>query len=351
MLTPMTSAALGNLRLLIDARTRSISAENPTGAKGEGGKAQPDPASPAARLGQGWKVRPCLQQIRSGETIVLADVRGPGLFQHIWMTTDVRVYRSGVLRFYWDEEADPSVEVPLGDFFANGHGLRYHVNSLPVCVNPSGGFNCYWPMPFRKRALVTFENQHRDELPHLFYQLTYAEMELPENLATFHAQWRRSLTQRDHPAHTLLDGVHGKGHYVGTHLSWTQLSDGWWGEGEFKFYLDGDEAYPTICGTGTEDYFGGAWCFGETYSTPFLGYPLWRREPGEVPKHAMYRWHILDPIRFEQDLRVTVQALGWWPDGTYQPLTDDIASVAYWYRTEPHAPFPQLPPPEERWPR
>ncbi|MCD6553713.1 MAG: DUF2961 domain-containing protein, partial [Anaerolineae bacterium] len=154
-----------------------------------------------------------------------------------------------------------------------------------------------------------------------------------------------------------LDGVQGQGHYVGTFLAWTQLSNGWWGEGEVKFYLDGDVKYPTICGTGTEDYFGGAWCFeveGQgttTYSTPYLGYPLYRHEPGEVPRHGLYRWHIMDPIRFKQNLKVTIQALGWWPNGTFEPLTDDIASVGYWYQREPHAPFPQLPPVHERWSR
>ena len=123
--------------------------------------------------------------------------------------------------------------------------------------------------------------------------------------------------------------------------------------------MDGDVDYPTICGTGTEDYFGGAWCFGGdedptatvTYSTPFLGYPLYRNEPGEAPRHGLYRWHVLDPIRFKRDLKVTIQALGWWPNGKFEPLTDDIASVGYWYQAEPHGPSPQLPPVHERWSR
>jgi len=114
----------------------------------------------------------------------------------------------------------------------------------------------------------------------------------------------------------ILEGIKGKGHYVGTFLAWTQLTNGWWGEGEIKFFIDDDREYPTICGTGTEDYFCGAWGFGgETYSTPFLGYPLFRKEPGEVPKHGLYRWHVLDPIRFEKKLKVTIQALGWWLNG------------------------------------
>jgi hypothetical protein len=174
--------------------------------------------------------------------------------------------------------------------------------------------------------------------------------------AYFHAQWRRSMTTREYPEHVILAGVQGRGHYVGTYLAWSQFSNGWWGEGEVKFYVDGDADYPTICGTGTEDYFGGAWCFGggqdtETYSTPFLGYPLYRNEPGEVPRHGLYRWHVMDPVRFKQDLKVTVQALGWWPNGKFEPLTDDIASVAYWYQAEPHAPFPEMPPAHERWSR
>lgn len=342
---------LGSLPLLSDAETRSISAENPTGERGNGAKAMPDAANAGSMLGQGWKVRPCIT-LEPASTTCLADIEGPGVIQHIWITVDPRAYRDTVLRFYWDGEETPSIEVPLGDFFCNGHALRYNVNSLPIAVNPSGGFNSYWPMPFRKRARLTIENQHAKEIHGFFYQITYALTPVPEAAAYFHAQWRRSMTTRAYPEHVLLDGVRGQGHYVGTFMAWTQLSNGWWGEGEIKFYMDGDGQFPTICGTGTEDYFCGAWGFGgETYSTPYLGYPLYRKEPGEVPKHGLYRWHVMDPIRFKQDLKVTMQALGWWPNGKYEPLTDDIASVAYWYQTEPHAPFPVFPEVHERWPR
>lgn len=346
------------LPLLSDAETRSVSAENPTGEKGGGARALPQPKSPATRLGLGWKVRPCIA-LEAGAVTQLADIEGPGIVQHIWITITPEAYRNTVLRFFWDGEQAPSVEVPLGDLFCNGHGLRYNVSSLPVVVNPSGGFNCYWPMPFRRRARITIENQRQEPVTGFFYQITYAQTKVPERAALFHAQWRRSVTTREHPEHVILDGVRGQGHYIGTFLAWTQLSNGWWGEGEVKFYLDGDTDHPTICGTGTEDYFGGAWCFrggedpaaAEPYSTPFLGYPLCRIKPGEVPRHALYRWHVLDPIRFQRDLKVTIQALGWWPDGTYQPLTDDIASVAYWYQAEPHAPFPELLPIHGRWSR
>ncbi len=342
---------LGGLPLLSEAETRSISAENPTGEKGNGAQAIPDANSAASMLGQGWKVRPCIT-LEPGSTTVLADVEGPGIVQHIWITVDPKAYRDTILRFYWDDEKVPSIEVPLGDFFCNGHNLRYNVNSLPVAVNPSGGFNSYWPMPFRKHAHITIENQHPEAIHGFFYQITYALTSIPDQAAYFHAQWRRSMTTRAYPEHVIVDAIKGKGHYVGTFLAWTQLSNGWWGEGEIKFYMDGDGAFPTICGTGTEDYFCGAWGFGgEPYSTPFLGYPLYHKPEGEVPRHGLYRWHILDPIRFKEDLKVTIQALGWWPNRKFEPLTDDIASVAYWYQAEPHVPFPEFPPVHERWTR
>lgn len=342
---------LGTLPKLSNAKTRSICAENPTGEKGAGAQAiPPNEGHPSSVLGQGWKVKPCIT-LPAGSTTVLAEIDGPGVVQHIWITVDTKAYRDCIIRFYWDGEDNPSVEAPLGDFFANAHGLRYKVNSLPVAVNPSGGFNCYWAMPFKKSAKITIENQRWEDIGGFFYQITYSLTDIPDDIAYFHAQWRRSTTDRANPDHVILDDVVGQGHYVGTAISWTQLANGWWGEGEIKFFMDDDGEFPTICGTGTEDYFGGAWCFGDTYSTAFLGYPLWRKEPGEVPKHGLYRWHILDPIRFEKNLKVTIQALGWWPNGKFQPLADDIASVAYWYQSEPHGRFPVMLPIDQRFSR
>jgi hypothetical protein len=344
------------IALLGNGKTRSISAENPRGDVGKGGMESPDERSAASMLGRTWKVRPCITLPPNSKTVI-ADIEGPGTVKHIWITCTSRLYRDAIIRIYWDKEETPSVEVPLGDFFCNGHALRCNVNSIPVTVNPSGGFNSYWPMPFRKSARIEIESQRNDEIEGFFYQITYELADVPENAAYFHAQWRRSVTPIDDPEHTVLEGVKGKGHYVGTYLAWTQLSNGWWGEGEIKFFIDNDKDFPTICGTGTEDYFGGAWGFegpdgkGETYSTPFLGYPLYRRVEGEVPKHGLYRWHIPDPIRFEKSLNVTIQALGWWPNGKFQSLQDDIASVAYWYQTEPHGVFPEMPPVHLRWPR
>ncbi len=342
--------SFGDLPRLSSSRTRSVSPENPDGAPGGGAREVPGPENASHRLGPGWKARPMID-LAPGEETQLVDVEGPGVVQHIWLTVDVAAYRRSLLRIYWDGEATPSVEVPVGDFFANAHGLRYNVVSLQVAVNPQGGFNCYWPMPFRRRCRITMSNEGERLIHGLFYQVTYALEDVPDDAAYFHAQWRRSVTRRDHPEHVILDGVSGQGHYVGTALAWSQLSDGWWGEGEVKFFMDGDGDHPTICGTGTEDYFGGAWGFNETFSAPFIGYPLWQREPGQVPKHGLYRWHIPDPIRFARDLRVTIQALGWWPEGGYQPLADDIASTAYWYQSEPHGTFPTPPPMDERWPR
>lgn len=342
---------LGGLPLLSEAKTRSISAENPKGEPGGGAKKLPDANNAASGLGKGWKVRPCIT-LPKNSTTTLAEIKESGVITHIWITVNPKAYRDCVLRFFWDGEKSPSVEAPLGDFFANGHGLRYNVNSLPVAVNPSGGFNCYWQMPFRKGCRITIENQRREEIDGFFYQISYALCNVPENAGYFHAQWRRSVTDRRKPEHIILDNIKGQGHYTGTFLAWTQLSNGWWGEGEVKFYIDGDKEYPTICGTGTEDYFGGAWGFGdETYSTAFLGYPLYRKEPNEVPKHGLYRWHVMDPVRFQKSLRVTIQALGWWPNSKFQPLTDDIASTGYWYQCEPHAVFPEFPAMEERWAR
>lgn len=340
------------LPMLKKAKTFSISAENPTGEKGAGAKAIPSPDHHSSRLGVGWKVKPCIEPLKKGETVILADIKGHGIIQHIWMTTDEKALRSCILRMYWDGEEYPSIEVPLGDFFANVHGLRYNVNSIPVVVNPTGGMNCYWPMPFYKSAKITLTNNYFEDISFFFYQITYCVPdEMDSGMGLLHAQFRRSVTKIEKPEHIILDGVSGKGHYIGTVIGWTQMSNGWWGEGEIKFYIDGDKEYPTICGTGTEDYFGGAWCFHDTFSTPFLGYPLWRKEQGEVPRHGLYRWHILDPIIFHEDLKVTIQALGWYPDRKFRPLNDDISSVAFWYQTEPHNKFPAFPDIYNLWSR
>ena len=344
---------LGTLPLLGRGRTRSISAENPTGEKGKGGMAVPNPSEPkpvasgraADDLGQGWKVRPFIR-VNARETAVLMDVDGPGIIQHIWIAEGLN--RGLVLRFYWDGEITPSVEVPMPDLFAVGHGRFAPVNSLAVVVNPATALNCFWPMPFRKHARITLTNEMAEDVPLVAYQITYVETEVPAAAGTFHAQYRRASTAERNP-YVILDGVKGRGRYVGTFLAWTQLEKGWFGEGEIKFFLDGDDRFPTICGTGTEDYFQGSYGFPRPYTTAYSGTILPASDQAKPPSFwSLYRWHIQDPINFEKDLRVTIQALGWGPDGKYKKLSDDISSVAYWYQTEPHAPFPRLPALAER---
>ena len=344
---------LGNLSRLGSAQTRSISPENPSGGKGEGAKAEPGERHHARALGRGWKVRPSIE-IAPGNTALLAEISGPGAIQQIWMTMRGRT-RFAILRVYWDGETTPAIECPVADFFASAWDGFAQISSLAVCVNPSRGFNCYWEMPFRERCRITLENLSDAPIT-LYYQVNYALAELGDDVAYFHAQFRRTNPLEHGKVHTLLDGVHGRGHYVGTYLAWGSNSPGWWGEGEFKFYLDGDAEFPTICGTGTEDYFGGAWNFDtgpepnggggyRAFSGPYSGLPQIIRPDGlyrSQQRFGMYRWHIPDPIRFERDLRVTVQGLGWRKD-RFILLHDDLASVAFWYQTLPAARFPALP--------
>ena len=342
---------VGDLCRLSRAKTRSISPENFTGAKGGGGQATEGTGARAARdLGKGWKVSPSIE-IKAGETFTLAEIAGPGAIQHIWMTPTGH-WRFSILRVYWDGETTPSIEVPLGDFFAAGWGKYGQISSLPVAVNPGSAFNSYWTMPFRKNCRMTITNIALKPVT-LYYQITYTLTDIPNDAAYFHAQFRRVNPVPYKAVYTIVDGVQGDGHYVGTHLCWGVKNNGWWGEGEIKFYMDGDTDFPTICGTGTEDYFCGSYDFEnqetrryQEFTTPYTGLSLVTRPDGlyqSQERFSLYRWHIMDPIRFERDLRVTIQALGWRGDGTYLPLQDDIASVAYWYQAEPHAAFPALP--------
>ncbi|MBE7173614.1 MAG: DUF2961 domain-containing protein [Williamsia sp.] len=351
---------LGNLSRLSNAKTRSISPENYTGAKGKGGMADPKQDSSkrnvanawyqAQNLGAGWKVNPFIE-VRSGETFTVAEIEGPGAIQHIWMTPTGN-WRFSILRFYWDDEKEPSVEVPVGDFFGMGWGEYAPLNSVAVTVNPGSAFNCYWKMPFRKKCKITLQNINNREAMRLYYQIDYTLTELGEDEGYFHAQFRRSNPTTG-SLYTILDGVKGKGQYVGTYLAWGVNNGGWWGEGEIKFYMDGDTQFPTINGTGTEDYFCGSYNFEnqrthqyEAFSTAYAGLPQVLRPDGLYRSQqcfGLYRWHIMDPIRFDKDLKVTIQDLGWRQDGHYYAQQSDISSVAFWYQQQPHAPFPKLP--------
>ena len=347
---------MGNLSRLSNAVTRSISPENFTGEKGKGGMATEGTGAKAARdLGQGWKISPSVR-IQPGETFEMADIQGQGAIQQMWLTPTGH-WRFSILRIYWDDSETPAVECPVGDFFACGWQRYAQVSSLPVCVNPGSAFNCYWEMPFRKRARITLTNIAEDPMT-LYYQVNYTLTDVPEDCAYFHAQFRRTNPLPYKDVYTILEGVEGKGHYVGTYMAWQVNNTQWWGEGEIKFFMDGDTEFATIVGTGTEDYFCGSYNFdlGKErggyceFTTPYAGLPQVIRPDGlydSQQRFGMYRWHIPDPIRFEEDLRVTIQALGWrtrTSEGRrYLPMQDDISSVAYWYQSLPASPFPELP--------
>lgn len=341
---------MGNVSRLSHARTRSISAENPTGEKGMGAMSTEGIGASAAReLGQGWKISPAVH-IDSKQVYTIAEIQGPGVIQHIWMTPTGN-WRFSILRIYWDGEKEPSVEVPVGDFFASAWQKYGQISSLAVCSNPHSGLNSYWPMPFRKSARITLENLDTAQIT-LYYQVDYALTDVADDEGYFHAQFRRANPQPYKAPYTILDGVKGWGQYVGTYLAWGTHTSKWWGEGEVKFYIDGDTKFPTICGTGTEDYFGGSYDFEnddhqyQEFTTPYSGLSLVIRPDGlyeSQQRFNLYRWHIMDPVRFEKDLKVTIHALGWRSGGRYLPLQDDISSTAFWYQTEPHAPFPPLP--------
>jgi len=355
---------LSNLSRLSNVQSRSISPENFTGEK-SGGATIPqekgNAAHAASELGTGWKVNPYVR-IEPNQTFVMADIKGSGAIQHIWMTPTGDNHRN-IIRFYWDGEDKPSIECPVADFFATGLCQYMTFSSLAVCVNPGSGFNCYWSMPFRKSAKITMTNTGEKRMT-LYYQVDYALGKVSKDTAYLHAQYRKVDAVPFKEVYTILDGVKGKGQYVGTYMTWETKRNGWWGEGEIKFYFDGDKDYPTICGTGTEDYFCGSYNFEgpraddptkkeyKVFNTPYTGvnqiiYPEGKTlADGEIAgvKFGMYRWHITDPIRFEKELKVTIQALGWKENHLYQPLEDKLSSVAFWYQAEPHSSFPELKP-------
>jgi hypothetical protein len=342
---------MGNLSRISAAKTRSISPENFTGEKGKGGMATEGTGAGCARdLGQGWKISPSVV-IKPGETFTIADIDGPGAIQQIWMTP-AGDWRSNILRIFWDGQENPSVECPVGDFFASGWGKYAQLSSLAVCVNPGSAFNCYWEMPFRKKCIITLTNSSEKDMV-LYYQVNYTLTDIPEDCAYFHARFNRVNPLPYKEVFTILDNVQGQGHYVGTYLAWGVNNIGWWGEGEIKFFIDDDKEFPTICGTGTEDYFCGSYNFEnqetkqyQAFTTPYAGLHQIIKPNGVYDsqmRFGMYRWHIADPIRFDKDIKVTIQALGWRSGGRYLPLQDDIASVAFWYQTLPTVKFPELP--------
>lgn len=348
---------LGNLSRISNAETRSISPANFTGEKGKGSMAVPkdnrtrnvNNASWAARdLGEGWKVNPYII-IEPGETITIAEMDGPGAIQHIWMTP-TGVWRYTIIRMYWDGEKTPSVECPIADFFCMGWNEYSPLVSLPVCVNPGSAFNCYWSMPFRKHCKITMENINPKDAMTLYYQIDYTLTDVPEDAGYFHTQFRRTR-YNETSDFTVVDGIKGQGQFVGVYMTWGLTNNGWWGEGEMKFFIDGDKKYPTICTTGTEDYFCGSYNFDRggrftEFCTPYAGLVQVIRPDGTYrsqERFGLYRWHIMDPVRFKKDFKATIQDLGWRFDGRYLQQHSDMSAATFWYQTEPHAAFPAFP--------
>lgn len=344
------------------AVSRAITAENFTGAPGAGGMAEEGTgALPGRNLGKGWKISPSIL-LKKGERFNLAEIDGSGVIRHIWLTVLTSQMRRFIIRFYWDGQDHPSIEVPLGDFFASGLKTTGQIDSIPVTVNPKCAYNCWWPMPFRKGCRIELENL-TDEDSSVYYQIDYTLEEVPREALYFHASFRRVNPLPYKEVHTILDGVEGSGRYVGTYMAWGVNNSGWWGEGEVKFYMDDDGEYPTICGTGTEDYFLGSYNFEEfddekyrEFTNAYSGMPVVERPDGvyrSQTRFSMYRWHLADPVIFNSRLRVTVQGLGWrnWPideeTREYLPLQDDISSTAFWYQSFPSQKLKELPAPHE----
>jgi hypothetical protein len=347
--TPLRSSTL---------QSRAVTAENQKGEKGQGGKEK-----------DGRKGLPCLWHFKKDQVYTFADIDGPGMIRHIWITvqnTGPLKMRNLILRFYWDDQETPSVEVPLSDFFGISHGRTVPYESAFITMPEGRGFNCYFPMPFAKRAKLTVCNETGEDAGMFFYQVDYTVGDaVDEECPYFHAQFRRDLNTTLKEDYVILDGVKGKGRYLGVNFGLIDRFAGknvWWGEGEVKMYIDGDTNYPTICGTGAEDYFGSGWGLIDQFATKELGSPII-----DGKYISCYRFHERDPIYFNEDIKVTIQQLG--NDGKYEPAdpngplgefikrgeykkeekdglferVDDICSTVYWYQTLPTIPFGKFP--------
>jgi hypothetical protein len=309
------------------------------------------------------------RQIAPGETLTLLDDAGPGMISHIWFTIatdDPHHLKALVLRMYWDSEASPSVETPVGDFFGLGLDDYFLYQSLPLSVGSKKALNCYFPMPFQKHAKITVTNEGSIKVGAFYFNIdyrSYSKSRSGDNLY-FHAQYRQAspakgwtnqwfanwdptVDKKKNPGgedNYVWMETKGRGHFVGVTMSVLQNQDGWWGEGDDMFFVDG-EATPSINGTGAEDYFLGAWDFGDhAFSYGLYGAPVKGVELAGS-RSSVYRFHLDSPITFTKSLRATIE------HGHANHRSDNMYSVAYWYQTEPHADFPQLPPLEERIPR
>ncbi len=283
--------------------------------------------------------------IEPGKTAILAEIKGPAAIHHIWVTIAAEAFygRKIVLRIYWDGEDVPSVEAPIGDFFGVGHGLNRDLASLPIACSSEGrARNCYWYMPFRWSCRVTVTNEGQRPVDAFYYYIDYRELDgLRPDAPYFHAQYRQEFPCVGQKNYVILDAA-GAGHYVGCNLSILQRTMGWWGEGDDMIYVDG-EATPSLHGTGSEDYFSDAWGMREGERL-FYGCPLQEEDFQPGSKATVYRFHIPDPVPFKKSIRVTIE------HGHANDRSDYYSSVAYWYQTEPHVPYPALPAEDKRLP-
>ena len=338
-------------------KSRAITAENQQGLKGQGGQKH-----------DGRKGLPCLWNLKKDQVYTFAEIDGPGAIRHIWITVQnggPEKFRNLILRFYWDGQETPSVEAPLSDFFGVSHGKTVNYESA-FLVTPEGkGFNSYFLMPFASKAKLTVCNETGSDADMFFYQVDYTIGDaVTDDTPRFHAQFRRDANTTLAEDYVILDGVKGQGRFLGVNFGLIDRfaeAAVWWGEGEVKMYIDGDTDYPTICGTGSEDYAGSGWGLG-TFQAQEMGSLLHK---GKYV--SFYRFHVRDPIYFSEDIKVTMQQLG--NDGQHEPAdpkgrlaefikkgeykktrgggcferVDDVCSTAYWYQTLPTKPFPPFP--------
>lgn len=310
--------------------SRSISFENPTGEPGQGGQA-------ASNLGVGRKGAPS-RSIKPGETVQLCDIAGTGTIRHIWITTarEPEVQRAALIRAYWDDQEHPSIECPIGDLFGFAHGKIMPYDSAVHSVGPTGGRNLWLPMPFVKRAKLTFTNESSQAIP-LFYQIGYTLGDKhPDDVGRLHVLFRRENPTREKVDFELLPQRTNKGRFIGSIIGIRNLHPNqWWGEGEIKVYMDGDKEFPTIVGTGSEDYVGLAWGIQQT---PFFYNGCSLNEKNFI---SMYRWHLPDPIAWQKEARITIQQIAW-RNGLAE-TSDDWSCATFWYEPAPSAPLPALP--------
>ena len=326
--------AMESLAVLKDYRAARVSSYDRSGGNADGQNILPEP----------------------GKTVTLADLEGPGAVTHIWVTIasgEEHHLRKLVLRMYWDGESTPSVETPIGDFFGQGHGQYYPIQSQPIATGTNNGLNCFWLMPFSKSARITLTHEGEKPLAAFYYYIDYrvydrdkpGETARIDQMGRFHAQYHQERPTTKGKEYTILS-AQGRGHYVGCNLCIQLNSGGWWGEGDDRIFVDG-EVSPSLHGTGSEDYFCGAWCYGDAFSSLYFGCPL----RGKHRKDALwnvYRYHIEDPIPFKESIEVLIEAIH---QSRAADPPDDYSSVAYWYQTEPHQAFPPLPPVSDRLPR